>query len=246
MTEAWIEDPHGGFGGHVHSYGHWGRPVLGFPAEAGSAGDFEANGMVSALSPLLDAGRIKLYCVDSDDASTWSNQSLPLEERARRHDGYERWIVHGVVPYIAADSGGRRDILTIGTSLGAFHAVNVALRRADLFGVGIGLSGNYDPSRWNGWGERGDSSYFHNPVEYVTNLGGDHLDWLRGRLHLVLVVGQGAFEEQPTRAQSGSRHLAHLLAAKQISHELDVWGHDVPHDWSSWQRQAAHHLPRFC
>jgi len=31
-----------------------------------------------------------------------------------------------------------------------------------------------------------------------------------------------------------------------IRHELDLWGHDVPHDWPSWRAQIAHHLPRFC
>ena len=30
-----------------------------------------------------------------------------------------------------------------------------------------------------------------------------------------------------------------------ISHELDVWGHDVSHDWDWWRKQIAHHLPRF-
>jgi len=41
-------------------------------------------------------------------------------------------------------------------------------------------------------------------------------------------------------------HVAGLLAAKGIPHELDLWGYDVPHDWPSWRRQFAHHLPRFC
>ncbi|MGZ4335562.1 MAG: esterase family protein, partial [Gaiellaceae bacterium] len=27
--------------------------------------------------------------------------------------------------------------------------------------------------------------------------------------------------------------------------EVDLWGHDVPHDWPSWRRQLEHHLPRF-
>jgi esterase/lipase superfamily enzyme len=40
--------------------------------------------------------------------------------------------------------------------------------------------------------------------------------------------------------------MAHLLGEKQISHDLDVWGHDVSHDWPWWRRQIAHHLPRFC
>jgi esterase/lipase superfamily enzyme len=40
--------------------------------------------------------------------------------------------------------------------------------------------------------------------------------------------------------------MGHVLAEKQISHDLDVWGHDVSHDWPWWRKQIAHHLPRFC
>jgi esterase/lipase superfamily enzyme len=40
--------------------------------------------------------------------------------------------------------------------------------------------------------------------------------------------------------------MAGLLREKGISHELDVWGHDVSHDWPWWRKQIAHHLPRFC
>jgi len=232
--------------GTLIAYGHWGRPVLAFPAEAGRAWDYENNGMVGAVADLIDGGRIKLYCVDSADAQTWSDRTLPTEERARRHDGYEQWLLDAVVPWIAHDSGGADEILTVGCSLGAYHAVNLALRHADRFPLAIGLSGNYDPTTWRGWGELGDATYFHNPMAYVANLGGDHLDWLRGRLSLLLVVGQGAFEIDPTGALPGTRALAARLADKGIRHELDVWGFDVPHDWPSWQRQLRHHLPRFC
>ena len=63
-------------------------------------------------------------------------------------------------------------------------------------------------------------------------------------MYLVLVVGQGAWEVDPTRALPSTRTSPGCSPAKGIPHELDVWGYDVPHDWSSWQRQAAHHLPR--
>ena len=235
-----------GAGGTVIRYGHWGRPVLVFPSEQGRAFDYENNGMVDAVGDLIDAGRVKLYCVDSFDAQTWSRGDLPLEERAQRHAGYESWIVDHVVPFVHADCGGPIDIATTGCSLGAYHAVNFALKRADLFPVAIGLSGNYDATAWNAWGERGDATYFSNPVDYVAHLGGDHLDWLRSRLSTVLVVGQGAWETHPTGALPSTRHLAGLLQAKGIPCELDLWGHDVAHDWPWWQRQLAHHLPRFC
>jgi esterase/lipase superfamily enzyme len=232
--------------GALIAYGHYGRPVLAFPAESGRAWDFENNGMVAAIGNLIDAGRMKLYCVDSADASTWSDRGIPTEERARRHDGYERWILDAVVPWIAGDCGGPQEIATLGCSLGAYHAANIALRHADVFPLAIGLSGNYDPTTWHAWGEIGVTTYFHNPMAYVANLHGGHLDWLRQRVSLLLVVGQGAFEVDPTGALPSTRAFAARLADKGIRHELDVWGHDVPHDWPSWQAQLRHHLPRFC
>ena len=241
-----LDAPERGVSGTVIAYGHWGRPVIVFPSEQGRAVDYENNGMVGAVEDLIEAGRVKLYCVDSFDAQTWSRTDLPLEERARRHSGYEAWIVDHVVPFVHGDCGGPVEIVTTGCSLGAYHAVNFALKRADLFPLAIGLSGNYDASAWHGWGERGEATYFNNPLDYVAHLDGDHLDWLRSRLSILLVVGQGAWETHPTGALPSTRRLADLLQAKGIRCELDLWGHDVAHDWPWWQRQLAHQLPRFC
>jgi len=232
--------------GAVIRYGHFGRPVLVFPSEQGRAWDYENNGMVGAVADLLEAGRIKLYCVDSFDAHTWSNSSIPLEERAHRHRAYEAWVTDRVAPFIGSDSPGSGDAIVTGCSLGAYHALNFALTRADLFPVAICQSGNYDPSLWHAWGDRGDQSYFTNPTDYVPHLHGDHLEWLRSRVHIVLTVGEGAWETEPTGSLPSARKMGGLLAEKGIPHDLDVWGHDSAHDWPWWQKQIAHHLPRFC
>jgi esterase/lipase superfamily enzyme len=234
-----------GAAGTVIRYGHWGRPVLVFPSEQGRAGDFESNGMVEAVRDLIDVGRVKLYCVDSYDAATWANQDIPLEERARRHGSYESWIFGEVLPWIYGDCGGKLEVATLGCSMGAFHAANFALRRADLFPLALCFSGTYDPAAWHGWGERGSATYFNNPMDYVVHMGGDHLGWLRDHVHLLLVCGQGQWEDT-TGALDSTRQFAGLLAARGIRHELDLWGFDVPHDWPSWRAQLAHHLPRFC
>ena len=147
------------------------------------------------------------------------------------------------MPFIHADTGG--EIIVTGISLGAYHAANFALKRADLFPLAICMSGNYDPAAWNGWGERGEAAYFNNPLDYVEHMGGDHLEWLRSRVSVLLVCGQGMWEDT-TGALESSKRLAGVLGAKGIRHELDLWGHDVPHDWPSWRAQIAHHLPRFC
>jgi len=225
-------------------YGHYGRPVLAFPSQAGNCWDYENMGMIGAIAGLIDAGRVKVYCVDSLDAHTWHHGNLPLEERARRHGAYEDWIVNHVVPFIQADCGGAQEIVLNGPSFGAYHAANFALKRADLFPLAICQSGVYDVSVV-GWGERGDAVYFNNPMDYVAHAGGEHLGWLRGRVSLLIVCGQGQWEDTTGTLES-SKAFAAVLAAKGIRHELDLWGHDAAHDWPWWQRQLAHHLPRFC
>jgi esterase/lipase superfamily enzyme len=243
VTELWSDAI--GAAGTVIRYGHWGRPVLVFPSEHGQAWDFENNGMVGAVQGLLDEGRVKVYCVDSFDAGSWSDQTIPLEERARQHGRYESWILGDVVPWIYRDGQGPAEVATLGCSLGAFHAANLALKRADLFPLALCFSGNYDPASWHGWGERGTAAYFNNPMDYVGHLAGDHLGWLRDRVSLLLVCGQGQWEDTTGSLESTKRFAA-LLAGQGIRHELDLWGHDVPHDWPSWRAQVAHHLPRFC
>jgi esterase/lipase superfamily enzyme len=148
------------------------------------------------------------------------------------------------VPFIAGDTGGGLQIAVTGPSFGAYHAANFALKRADLFPLAICQSGVYDVSAV-GWGERGDAVYFNNPADYVPHLHGDHLDWLRERVSLLIVCGQGQWEDT-TGALESSKRFAGLLGEKGLRHELDLWGHDVPHDWPSWRAQLAHHLPRFC
>jgi esterase/lipase superfamily enzyme len=241
--ELW--SPAIGASGAVIVHGHYGRPVLVFPAEGGRAEEWEDRGMVAAVSGLLDAGRVKLYCVDSFDRASWSDRSRPLEDRAREHGRWESWVLDQVVPFVQEDCGGVHDIVAAGASMGAYHAANLALKHAHVFPLGICLSGNYDPSHWHGWGERGEATYFNNPLDYVAHLDGGHLDWLRAELSLLLVVGQGQWEDS-TGALDSTHRLADLLQSKGLRCELDVWGDDVPHDWPSWAAQIAHHLPRFC
>ena len=233
-----------GHDGGMIAYGHHGRPVLVFPSQQGMCWDYEERGMIGAVQSLIDEGRVKLYCIDSFDGESWHNDGLPLEERARRGERYEDWVLNQVVPWINDDCGGPQEIAVTGCSFGAYHAANFALKHADLFPLAICQSGVYDVSVV-GWGDKGDAFYFNNPADYVPNLHGEHLDWLRGRVSLLLVCGQGQWEDT-TGALESTTAFAGLLASKGIRHDVDLWGHDVPHDWPSWRNQLAHHLPRFC
>lgn len=229
----------------VIRYGTWGRPLLVFPSEAGSAEDFASNGMLDAVSWLVDEGRVSIFCVGSLDGPTWSDKSIPTEDRAFRAQYYESWLSERVVPWIREQTSGRADLMTFGVSLGAYHAVHTTLRRPDLAPLAIGLSGNYDVTTFSGWGQTGDATYFANPTAYVSGMHGDHLDWVRRTANVLLVVGEGPFEWHPTQSYPQTLRMAEVLREKGIPHELDVWGHDSAHDWPWWRKQLAHHLPRF-
>ncbi|UCF67246.1 MAG: transposase, partial [Acidobacteriota bacterium] len=84
-------------------------------------------------------------------------------------------------------------------------------------------------------------AYFNNPMAFVPNLDGEMLERVRRGTHLVLVCGQGQWENGNIEE---TQRLADLLGDKGISHEKDLWGHDVSHEWPWWQRQAVHHFER--
>jgi esterase/lipase superfamily enzyme len=228
------------------AYGHYGRPMIWFPSDGGRAFDFENNGLLDSVRHLLDEGRIKIYAIDSFDGGSWRRNDLPMESRAREHQRFEDFLLNDVVPLIYSDCGGPVEIMLNGQSFGAFHAANFCLRRADLFPLALCMSGVYDLGRL-GWGERGDAFYFNNPIDYVAQMGGGHLDWIRSRASLQLVCGQGAWEDDSASgALSSTLRFNDVLNSKGIRHELDLWGYDVAHDWPSWRAQLAYHLPRFC
>jgi len=78
----------------------------------------------------------------------------------------------------------------------------------------------------------------------------EHNRQFRSRLRTALKNVRTAIDgKDKAAAKSALREVTSLidkLASKGIKCELDLWGHDVPHDWPSWRAELAHHMPRFC
>ena len=51
---------------HLWRYGNFGWPLLVFPSASGMAHEWDAHGMVDGLSDLIGAGKLKLYCSESN------------------------------------------------------------------------------------------------------------------------------------------------------------------------------------
>jgi esterase/lipase superfamily enzyme len=205
------------------------------------AHEWEAQGMVDALAPWIERGKLKLYCTESNVAEAWTRRDGDAAWRIRRHVAFERWVVETLVPHIRLDC--RTPEIAIGAagaSLGAFYAANVALKHPEIFRWALCMSGRYAMTHFTD-GYSDAEVYFNNPLAYVANLEGEALERIRRNTRIVLVCGQGAYEEgciEETQA------LADLFHVKGIPHERDLWGHDVAHQWGWWRRQAQYHLGR--
>ena len=54
----------------------------------------------------------------------------------------------------------------------------------------------------------------------------------------VICCGQGAWEQPDTTWM-----LKRIFEAKNIPVWVDLWGHDVKHDWDWWYKQAVYYMP---
>lgn len=224
---------------HLWRHGHFGVPVLVFPSASGMAHEWQAHGMIDALADLIDAGRIKLYCSETNVAEAWTRKENDPAWRIKRHQAFELYVVNELVPLIRRDC--RTEDIRIavaGTSLGAYYSANFALKHPTIFNYALCMSGRYDVA-WLTDGFSNTEIYFNNPMAYVPNLKGPDLELVQRNTHLVLVCGQGKWEDGNIE-ETGT--FADILAAKGISHQRDFWGADVSHEWEWWRRQARHHL----
>lgn len=226
---------------HLWRFGHYGVPLLVMPSSAGMAHEWEYNGLIETLRPLIEGGRLKLYCSESNVSETWGGEGVHPTDQIRRHRDFETYIVDELVPMIRRDCRSATIRLAVaGTSLGAFYAANLVLRYPELFFYGLCLSGRYDAT-WLTDGFSNDDIYYNNPMAFVPNLAGDELERVRSRTHMDLVCGQGNFEGDNIAA---TQAFARVLGKKGISHVHDLWGHDVTHEPKWWSLQAAHYLTR--
>ena len=183
---------------------------------------------------------MRAYSINSVNRYSLLNEEASPPWKAELLTRYDRYITDEVLPLIRNDAGdsGARPITT-GASLGAFLSANAYFRHPDLLRGVIAMSGSYDiRSYLRGYTD--DNVYFNNPMDYLKNLNDDyHLPLLRRADAIFILSGQGAYE-----APERSRQLSELLNSKGIPHTLDLWGHDVNHDWPWWRKMLPYYLDK--
>ena len=129
----------------VSIYGNYGGPILAFPTSMGDEFEQEGQKMIQTLSPYIEAGRIRIFCINGVQSDSFSNKGAHPFHRSWMQAQYDAYVANEVFPFI--DDQCKTPgigIATLGASLGAYHAANTLFKHPDHVKRCYALSGVYD------------------------------------------------------------------------------------------------------
>ena len=195
------------------TFGHGGQPVIVFPTSMGAFFEYEDRGMVKALAAKLDAGALRLFCVQTVDEESFYAKRHP-RERIERYLQWERSLLHEFMPF-AKHVTGHDTFGVTGCSFGAYHAFTMALRHPDVFTSCITMGGAFDLTRFlDGYYDQ--DAYLLCPPHFLPNLNDEWFLERFRRNKWVLVTGEADI------CRTATEQAAALLAAKSIPHSCKV------------------------
>ena len=221
----------------IVTYGHYGFALLLVPTAAADYLEYERFQLIDTLQPWIDAGKVKVFSVNSMNTESWMNNEMSGEHKAIRHNQFNEYIYNEVVPFIRNSTSWDTQLIVSGASFGALHSMNLFLKRPDLINGVLAMSGVYDLTEYTK-GFYDEQVYYNSPMHYMPNLT-DHnmLEQIRRSNHIHIFSGSGAYEDP-----SSSGRFAKILYDKNINYELDIWGEEWPHDWNTWRHLMPHYM----
>lgn len=203
-------------------FGESGARVIFFPPRMARFYDYENWRLIEMIQDKIEQGYIQVFCVDSIDSESLYNKNIHPKDRIQRHLAYEKYILQEVIPFTRKQNP-VPFVISAGCSLGAYHAVNIALKHPEYFNKVIGMSGRYDINQslahyddlFDGYFD--ENIYFNSPNIYMQNLTDQNwLDKIR-KLDIILAVGH----DDP--CLKSNEKLNQTLHDKNINSNLYIW-----------------------
>jgi esterase/lipase superfamily enzyme len=213
----------------IVEYGHYGFSLLLLPTAAADYLEYERFQLIDALSPFINAGKLKIFSINSINSESWMHKSMWPRHKAMRHVQFNEYVYEEVIPYIKNATSADTPIYISGASFGALHSMNLFLKRPDLLDGVIAMSGLYDLHEYTK-GYTDEDVYFNSPMSYLPDLDNE---WYLNKIkagRILLLSGQGDYEDP-----NAARSLSNVFNQKGIPHDLDIWGYDMKHDWPTWR-----------
>jgi esterase/lipase superfamily enzyme len=221
----------------VAVYGHYGFALLLIPTASADYLEYERFQLIDALQPQIEAGKVKVFSINSINNESWLNTHMDPRHKIERHKQFNEYVYQEVLPFIKAHTSADTPVIICGASFGALHSMNLFLKRPDLLDGVIAISGVYNLTEYTK-GYYDEDIYFNSPIHYMPNLN-DHqiLEQIRSHTHIHLLTGSGDYEDP-----DAAKRFAKVLYDKGIWYELDVWGPEWKHDWPTWRQMLPHYI----
>ena len=221
----------------IATYGHFGFALLMVPTASADYLEYERFQLMESVRSFVEAGKVKIFSINSINNESWMNNSMEPHAKAVRHRQWNDYVFNEVIPFIKTNTSAETPVITCGASFGALHSANLFFKRPDLMNGCIAMSGVYELTEYT-HGFFDDDVYFNSPMHYMPNLA-DHtiLQQIRSSHHIHLLSGSGPYEDPES-----ARRFAGILYGKGINYELDIWGPEWKHDWYTWQAMLPHYL----
>lgn len=218
-------------------YGQYGFALLLVPTASADYLEYERFQLIEALQSQIDAGKMKVFSVNSINNESWLNKHMDPRHKIIRHQQFNDYIYNEVIPFIKTNTSAETPVIICGASFGALHSMNLFLKRPDLIDGVIAMSGVYDLTEYTS-GYYDEDVYFNSPIHYMPNLADHHiLEQIRSHHHIHLLTGSGDYEDP-----DACKRFARVLYDKNIFYELDVWGTEWKHEWSTWRAMLPHYI----
>ena len=212
-------------------FGHYGPPMIAFPTTGGDEWEYERQGVIGAMAGAIDAGRVKVFCVNTNNGDSFGNDGAHPRHRSFMQAQYDEYIVQEVMPFIRSHcrSHGVGDLDDGGVArrLSRREHAAEASRRGEALLRALGrvrhaaLHGRrlrrqlllQQPRRLHG--------------EPVRRVGAEHL----------APAATSISRPAPARGRHPAEayRLSGILAGRGIRHSLDDWGPQGGHDWPYWR-----------
>jgi len=221
----------------IATYGYYGFALLLVPTASADYLEYERFQLIEALRPFIEAGKIKVFSINSINNESWMNDQADPRQKIVRHMQWNNYVYDEVIPFIHTSTSRETAVIVSGASFGALHSANLFFKRPDLLNGCIAMSGVYELTEYTK-GYFDEDVYFNSPMHYMPNLT-DHsiLEQIRRSAHIHLFSGSGSFEDPES-----ARRFAGILYGKGIHYELDIWGAEWPHEWHTWKTLLPHYL----
>jgi esterase/lipase superfamily enzyme len=219
-------------------YGRSGTRVIVFPTRVGRFYDYENWGLINAVKDKIENGWLQFCCIDSIDAESFYCDWCPPRDRIARHMQYENYILNEVIPFTHSKNSDPA-LIAHGCSMGAYHAVNIAMRHPGLFCRVVAFSGRYDLTHEVGSfrdlfdGYYDEDIYFHNPSHFVPNINDPELLEMMRRMQVTVVIGEAdSFLENNLQFRD-------VLYDKGIQPTFHIWSGEA-HKARYWREMLSH------